>query len=340
MSFWEKIVAWLQSLGAKKKTLNEQILEVATKEIGQKEKRGGENPRIIEYHAATTGKFDEDEVHWCASFVCWVLQVLGIAQTRSALAASYKKWGLAVLKIQDALPGDVIVRSRGKDSKGNTLHHVHFLAEKYKGGSTYKGLGGNQSDAVNIGDYSVSGILAIRRAPDGTKKAPVVSVPSSGFKTLFPKQEWADWALQCVKNSNLPAVNVKDSWFHNTPENWVHLLAAMCKFESSFKPESTYPESFKNGKGERVISTGLFQLSYESVGGYGFKTTTEGLKDPKLNIQIAVKILETWVVKHGYVASTGKSPYKGGAMYWSVLRHADVKGKLEPVKALYKQWAK
>lgn len=39
--------------------------DVAKKEIGVKEKRGGENPRIIEYHSTTTLSADEDEVSWC-----------------------------------------------------------------------------------------------------------------------------------------------------------------------------------------------------------------------------------------------------------------------------------
>lgn len=337
MTFWQKVVAWLESLFAPQKTLNEKILETAMAELGQKEVRGGENPRIIEYHAATTGKFDEDEVAWCSSFVCWVLQQCGVTQTRNALAMSYKTWGVPVAGLSNALPGDVIVRSRGKDSKGNTLHHVHFLAEKHLGGSTYKAVGGNQSDAVTINESSVSGILTIRRAPNGEAKTAAPAQSSGGFKTLFPKQDWAEYALEVVKESNLTAVEVRDTWFNNTAENWVHLLAAMCKYESNFKPESTFKESFKNSKGEYVVSTGLLQLSYESVGGYGFKVTTEQLKDPKLNIKIALKILETWVVKDHAIAATGSVPYKGGSRYWSVLR---AKGKLSSVKSLYAQWAK
>jgi hypothetical protein len=35
--------------------------EIARREIGQKEVRGGENPRILEYHATTTLGAREDE---------------------------------------------------------------------------------------------------------------------------------------------------------------------------------------------------------------------------------------------------------------------------------------
>lgn len=153
------------------------------------------------------------------------------------------------------------------------------------------------------------------------------------LRTFFPNPAWADHALKLVKASRLPSSRASDVWFKNTPENWVYLLAAMAKYESSYKPETTYKENFKNDKGEYVISTGLFQLSYESVGGYGYKVTTEQLKDPFLNIEIAIKILEKWVVSDGYIAGNGQSPYKGGARYWSVLRAS---GKLEQVKSTYK----
>jgi uncharacterized protein (TIGR02594 family) len=142
---------------------NDRILTTAYAELGQKEIRGGENPRIIEYHAATTGKFDEDEVPWCASFVCWVLKQCGYNHTRSALAASYKVWGTKVPTLREALPGDVIVWRRGTDSNGKPLHHVHFLAEKYTGGLYYKAVGGNQGDAVTVANYVISKIMEIRR---------------------------------------------------------------------------------------------------------------------------------------------------------------------------------
>lgn len=152
--------------------------------------------------------------------------------------------------------------------------------------------------------------------------------------SFFPNPDWTDAALKLVKASKLPQIKVSDDWFKNTPENWVHLLAAMTRFESNFKPQTKYKENFKNSKGEFVISTGLLQLSYESARGYGFKgITTEDLLDPVKNLEVGVKIMETLVLKDGTIAANGKSPYKGGARYWSVLRSY---GKLEQVKSLYK----
>jgi hypothetical protein len=114
-------------------------------------------------------------------------------------------------------------------------------------------------------------------------------------------------------------------------------MAAMSRYDSSFNPSATYRENFKNSRGEYVISTGLFQVSYESSRGYGFAgITTEQLKDPYKNIDVAMAIMDKWATADGTIAGNGKSPYKGGSKYWSVLRAS---GKLESVKATYKSIA-
>ena len=183
-------------------------------------------------------------------------------------------------------------------------------------------------------------LLLIFQAEAFSKKQPsnpsAPSTPSTG-KLNFPVKDWNDYALKEVKASRLLSVNPVDAKDFcprgMSANNWVNLLAAMAKYESNFKPSTTYKENFKNSKGEWVISTRLFQLSYESARGYGFNTTTEGLKDPYLNIKIAVKILDKWVVQDKRIASS--SPYKGGSRYWSVLRPT---GKLSSVKATLKPW--
>jgi hypothetical protein len=165
---------------------------------------------------------------------------------------------------------------------------------------------------------------------------PVVVEESKTFTCAFPNKQWCQDALELVKKSKLPTTKVSDSWFVNTPENWVHLIVAMARFESSYKPVTTYREKFKNSRGEFVISTGLLQISYESARGYGFSgITTEQLKEPKKNLEVGVKILERWSLADGVIAGNGKSPYQGSSRYWSVLRAS---GKLESVKSLYKEF--
>ena len=115
-------------------------------------------------------------------------------------------------------------------------------------------------------------------------------------------------------------------------------MAAVIKYESNFKPTATYTEGFKNGKGEYIVSTGLFQVSYESVRGYGYlNETTESLKDPIKNLSIGVAIFKKLCSQDGTICGTGNEPYKGAARYFSTLRNY---GKLSEVKKLYAQYAK
>ncbi|MFY9223123.1 MAG: TIGR02594 family protein [Blastocatellia bacterium] len=128
-------------------------LNIARGEIGTKEIAGSrDNQRIIEYHS-TTGKFGDDEVPWCASFVNWTLKEAGIKGTGSAMARSFLNWG----KPTEPKPGAVVVFSRGNNpSQG----HVGF----YLGteGNMVKVLGGNQSDQVKVSYYPKSSVLGYR----------------------------------------------------------------------------------------------------------------------------------------------------------------------------------
>lgn len=126
-------------------------LQIARKEIGVKEVRGGENPRIIEYHATTTLKAKEDEIPWCSSFINWCMKKAGYKGTQSAAAISWASWG-KVLK--EPKIGCVVVFSR---TGGN---HVGFYLGK--SGSSIKLLGGNQSNEVNISYQDASRLLGYR----------------------------------------------------------------------------------------------------------------------------------------------------------------------------------
>lgn len=105
-------------------------------------------------------------------------------------------------------------------------------------------------------------------------------------------------------------------------EFWSVLMVAMAKRESNYKPTTTYQESFKNSKGEPVISTGLFQISYESTRQAKYKcpgVTTESLKNPMQNIGCSVNILAHWVKADKRAAGFSGSN-TGCGRYWSVCR--------------------
>lgn len=106
-------------------------------------------------------------------------------------------------------------------------------------------------------------------------------------------------------------------------EFFVMLFSSLARFESGFKPETTYREDFADSNGDSVISTGLFQVSVESLGGYGFKTTKEKLKDPYTNIDAMLVVANRWLVRDGCIAGGGKGAWRGMARYWSVFRKHD-----------------
>lgn len=167
------------------------------------------------------------------------------------------------------------------------------------------------------------------------------------MKSLFPKQDWTDHALSEINATEIPTICPADATeflIDGTPEAWVHLLAAMAKHESNFKPGLTFNEG---GSLAGVVSTGLLQLSSQSVRGYAkfarnssiksemASATTSSLKDPIFNITAAVVILKRWLVADGVIA-TDKSPWLGGARYWSVLRKGapKVKATLQKTRLL------
>jgi len=131
-------------------------MEIARREIGVKELPGpGDNPRVVEYHKATTLRASEDAVPWCASFVSWCLESAGVESTFSARARSYESWGKALAR---PLIGCVVVLSRGPNPAQG---HVGFYAGSH-GPDHVKILGGNQGDAVSISAFPRRKVLGYR----------------------------------------------------------------------------------------------------------------------------------------------------------------------------------
>jgi len=117
---------------------------------------------VVEYHKYATVENDTgmpDSVPWCASFVAFVLESVGMGSTNNKAARSYLKWGVSSLK--NPLPGDIVVFWRG--TKGSWQGHVGFLVQARTNGMLYV-LGGNQDDAVNIKKFDRSRLLDIRRS--------------------------------------------------------------------------------------------------------------------------------------------------------------------------------
>jgi uncharacterized protein (TIGR02594 family) len=132
---------------------------IAWGERGVKEIAGpAANPRIIEYQAATNYRPGSDEVHWCSSFVNWVMKEAGIARTNSAAARSWLKWGK---KIAQPVRGCVVVLRRGNNPQNG---HVAFYVSRQ--GDLVRLLGGNQGDQVKISRYKAADVLSYHMPTD------------------------------------------------------------------------------------------------------------------------------------------------------------------------------
>lgn len=134
--------------------------EIARGYIGTTEGPGPENNPTVMAMYASVGQdwVEHDSVAWCAAFVGHCLERAGIRSTRKLTARSYLDWGVPV-EIADAQPGDIGVIPRGSSSWQG---HVFFI-DRIEGAWVW-GLGGNQSDAVNVTRYPVSKLLGVRRA--------------------------------------------------------------------------------------------------------------------------------------------------------------------------------
>jgi len=129
--------------------------ELAVAEIGTKEAPGYANNPIVQqyYKDAGSGQLP-DSVPWCAAFVGAMLKRAGVAPSGFLAARSYLKWGVP---IKTPVKGAIVVFSRGTSWQG----HVAFF-DSYVRTGTIKVVGGNQSDAVNYGNYSLAKLLGYR----------------------------------------------------------------------------------------------------------------------------------------------------------------------------------
>ena len=158
-------------------------MTVALGEVGQQETAGaGSNPRIVEYHQATTLRATDDDVAWCAAFANWVLGEAKMPTTDSAAALSFLKWGRPV---KTPAYGDIVVFDYG-----NGRGHVGFYVDSKDGKIGV--LGGNQHDAVNITWFTKSNYnLSYRRVKTGwdsttiTAAATVLAVQAGNSTTAF-----------------------------------------------------------------------------------------------------------------------------------------------------------
>lgn len=141
--------------------MSDAIYEHALKDLGLAEVVGKRShPRIARAikEAANWLNPDDSATPWCGCIRgLWGIETGTGVPAAHYRAASWAKWGKAVaLDPTQWKRGDTVVMGR---SGGN---HVTLFSHM-KGGKAYC-LGGNQSNAVTLAPFAVSGIWAVRRA--------------------------------------------------------------------------------------------------------------------------------------------------------------------------------
>lgn len=140
----------------------------AFKHLGLREIPGKQNnPTIVRWVKELKGWWNEDETPWCGTFVAHCLQAAGMPTPKDWYRAkSYADYGVSCIKTEAPF-GAIGVKSR----KGGG--HVFFIVARDISGNILYGLGGNQSNMVNIVPFHLSEIDAVRWIPQVANRVPL-----------------------------------------------------------------------------------------------------------------------------------------------------------------------
>lgn len=143
----------------------------------------------------------------------------------------------------------------------------------------------------------------------------------------WQNKTWDDALIEAIRSESLHKIRPTDlpefasSSTTDLTTFYAKILVEMAYWESKWKPTTTYTENFKDRFGKNVVSTGLFQISLESVNGVGAKIRNqEELLDPVKNIRAAVRTFTHYVSRDGRIAGKSQGKWLGAAKYWAVLR--------------------
>lgn len=123
------------------------------------------NPLIVDFFVATNTKPEGDVTAWCAAFMSWCVERVGMESTRSAASKSYRNFGAAVWERGQtdfpgrAVEGDIAVfKNLAKPDNG---HVAFYVQPDPKAMRRILVLGGNQSDQIGISSYRMDGNLRL-----------------------------------------------------------------------------------------------------------------------------------------------------------------------------------
>jgi uncharacterized protein (TIGR02594 family) len=127
-------------------------MQIAQGELGQREWKPGDNPRIQQY-LASVGIAGPDETSWCGAFVNWCLRVAGYRAANTGMAAAWSSFGRSVQPVYGAI---AVLSPLATGSSG----HVGFL-HAITGDRVWL-LSGNSASAVRLSSYPQSKLVALR----------------------------------------------------------------------------------------------------------------------------------------------------------------------------------
>ncbi len=133
------------------------LLEAGSFYIGVTEVNGADsNKAILEFaKKADIDWYVNDDTAWCAVFVNAMCDIVGLKETKSALAKSFLTWGHKI-SINDAIEDSAnVIAIFHRGSPNSSSGHVGILKQINSGKETAQILGGNQSDKVCIQNFKL-----------------------------------------------------------------------------------------------------------------------------------------------------------------------------------------
>lgn len=183
--------------------------------------------------------------------------------------------------------------------------------------SVVKDNGGNEQPVISQPNVT-----------DSTPDKPEV-VFGESIKLLAWDDKHPDWDVILYREiAKHDWTGIKNPCKKHSIEHCVaQLISKSAFYESSWKPNTSYKEGFKDTDGTYVVSRGLMQISKTSANGYDCKGKTtskivdaKDLYDPDVNLSCSVKIFNRWGKRDGVLYGGKKDAWNGGSRYWAVLR--------------------
>jgi uncharacterized protein (TIGR02594 family) len=142
------------------------MYSIAERFVGIKEVAGSSsNPAILAMLRLDTEWPMDDRVPWCGAAMNYWAWLLRLPRSKSLRARSWLSVGTPIQLIDAKAENDVVILRNKLTDPGPDVIDFQGHVTLFAGieGSRILGLGGNQSDTVNVSYFSQDHILGVRR---------------------------------------------------------------------------------------------------------------------------------------------------------------------------------